>query len=112
MYLCHTIENKRLPLSYIHLSLFFSSHSLQSCHVRPSPTTRLLCHDTYVQLSCYMVVKIFFLIKFVTYTCYCHEHVFFFKVTTHLTLLVHVKTNLRSHQLMLMTAHHMEKTEI
>ena len=49
----------------------------------------------------------------------CHVYMllsltcFFFKVTTHLTFaFVHVKTNLRSHQLMLMTAHHMEKTEI
>jgi len=94
MYLCHTIENKRLDLT--HTFLFFSYHLLQACHVRPSPTTRLY-HDTYTHLSCYksyigtfhdMDLKIFFLFKFVTFTCYCHEHVFFFKVTTHTSRLL------------------------
>ena len=38
-----------------------------------------------------MVLKIFFLVRFDTYTRYCHEHIFFEVITHHTFAFVHVK---------------------
>ena len=98
MYLCHTIENKRLDLT--HTFLFFSYHLLQACHVRPSPTTRLY-HDTYTHLSCYksyigtfhdMDLKIFFCSSLSGLHVIVTNMFFFQSNHTHLTFaFIHVK---------------------
>jgi len=94
MYLCHTIENKRLDLTQTFL--FFSYHLLQACHVRPSPTTRLY-HDTYTHMSCYksyigtfhdMDLKIFFFCSSLSRLHVIVTNMFFFKVTTHTSRLL------------------------